>query len=363
MEALGQSEAYWVYIGTYAPEGRDSLYIFHFDVREGRLTSHGSIDAGANPSFLALDQGGRYLYAVNEAGEGAVSAFEVDPSSGGLRFLNREPSGGAAPCHLSVDAARAQLLVANYSGGTVSVLPIEPDGRLGAPAAVIEHRGRSVHPRRQTQPHPHAIVIGPGGRFAFVPDLGLDAIAAYRIESGGLAPLEPPTAAVHPGAGPRHIAFHPSGRWAYVINELDSTVTHFDYDADTGSLRLVESVTTLPAGFAGVNHPAEIASHPSGGYLYASNRGHDSLAIYRIDSGTGRLSACGHAPTGGRTPRHFALDPTGRWLLAENQESDLIVPLRIDAAKGALVPSAPAVSVPRPVCAVWRPVARSGSPA
>jgi 6-phosphogluconolactonase len=292
---------------------------------------------------------------VSDAGgkpTGAVAAFAIDPQTGKLQLLNQQSSQGAGPCHLNVDRAGKNVLVANYGGGSCAVLPIAADGRLGEATAAIQHKGKSVNRERQEGPHAHSINLDAANRFAFVADLGLDEVLVYRFDSakGSLVPNDPPAAKVAPGAGPRHFALHPSGKYAYVINEMASTVTGFTYDADRGTLQELQSITTLPAGFSGNTSTAEVVVHPSGKFLYGSNRGHDSLAIFTINAATGKLTAAGHQPTGGKTPRNFAIDPSGKWLLAENQGSGTIVVFRIDPETGSLSETGHVLKVGSPVC-------------
>lgn len=347
-----------VYVGTYTSGESKGIYRLVLDLATGTLTPEGEPTATVNPSFLALHPGGRFLYAVNETGDarrdpsGGVSAFAVDAKTGALTFLNRQPSGGPAPCHLSLDGSGRHLLVANYWDGSVSVLPVGDDGRLGAATARVQHEGKGPNAERQDGPHAHSVNLDASGRFAFVADLGTDRLAVYRYDGakGTLAPHDPPAAVLPPGAGPRHFAFHPDGRHAYVINELDGTVTVFDYDAARGTLASRQTVPTLPAGFTGANTTAEIVVRPDGRFVYGSNRGHDSLAVFSVEAATGKLTPVGHQPTLGRQPRNFAIDPTGTFLLAANQGSDNVVVLRIDADKGTLAPVGPPVHVPKPVC-------------
>jgi 6-phosphogluconolactonase len=280
-----------------------------------------------------------------------VGAFAIDPKSGKLTSLNQESSGGAGPCHLIVDGAGRCVLVANYGGGSVAALPIHPDGRIAHASAFVRHQGKSVDPRRQDKPYAHSINLDAAGRFAFAADLGADKVFVYRYDGarGTLVANDPPAAKVAPGAGPRHFAFHPNGRAAYVINELDSTVTAFRYDPEKGILTETQAVSTLPSGFTGKSWTAEVVVHPSGKFLYGSNRGHDSIAIFAIDA-SGKLTVVGHQPTQGKTPRNFAVDPTGRFLLAANQDSNTIVLFRIDRQRGRLEPTGDVVEAPMPVC-------------
>lgn len=346
----------FVYVGTYTRRGSEGIYVFHYDPASGALSPLSTATGIQNPSFLAIDPQRRYLYAVNEAGGGAVSAFAIDPATGGLTPLNRQSSHGDGPCHLTVDPTGQYVLAANYSSGSVCVLPIGEGGALGEATNHIQHEGSSVNPRRQRGPHAHSINLDPAGRYAFVPDLGLDKIMIYQLDldQGVLRPNDEPWVAVHPGAGPRHFAFHPNGQYAYVINEIDSTVTAFAYDPERGRLSELGVVSTLPAGFQDTSWCADLHVAPSGKFLYGSNRGHDSIVIYAIDQDTGMLTLVGFEPTQGKTPRNFGIDPSGTFLLAANQDTDTIVAFRIDADSGTLSPTGHVTSVPAPVCVLWR---------
>lgn len=361
--AMGAGGKSMIYVGTYTNGGSKGIYRLTFDAATGALSEPELAVGAASPSFLAPHPGGRFLYAVNELGQfggtasGAVSAFEIGRSDGQLTLLNQQPSGGAYPCHLAVDRQGRHVLAANYGGGSVVVLPIGPDGRLGAATALVQHHGSSVNRQRQEAPHAHSINLDAAGRFAFVADLGLDRVMVYRYDPvrGTLVPNDPPFVATEPGAGPRHLAWHPTGRWAYVIDELDSTVTVFGYDGARGVLTREQVVSTLPPGDRPTSTTAEIVAHPSGRFVYGSNRGHDSIAVFRVDARTGRLTPAAHVPTGGRTPRNFVLDPTGAWLLAANQDSDSVVSFRVDRQTGALQPTGHSARVGAPVCLRFAP--------
>lgn len=350
-----------VYVGTYTDGGSRGIYRLELNPDSGAATDPVLVGESENPSFLALHPNGRVLYAVNELatfrGEptGAVSAFAIDPATGALALLNQQPSRGAAPCHLVVDTAGRHLLVANYGSGSVAVLPLAPDGRLQAASSVHQHTGSGPNTARQQGPHAHAVVLDAAERFAFEADLGADRIFTDRFDAdaGTLHPNDPPAIALDPGSGPRHLAWHPSGRYLYAINELRSTITAFKYDAGGGVLTAVQTVETLPAGFSGQNTAAEIAISPNGRFLYGSNRGHDSLAVFSIVADSGLLAAAGHVPAGGRTPRHFAIDPSGRWLLVANQDSDSITVLRLDPASGRPSLVGRHVTISKPVCVVF----------
>ena len=362
-ETVPSGGAMLVYIGTYTGAKSKGIYVSRFDPATGRLTSPELATETPSPSFLAIHPGKRFLYAAGEATNlggkpvGAVSAFKLDANTGQLTLLNQAPSGGAGPCHLAVDPTGKCLLVANYGSGSIAALPIQADGSLGEPVTVIQHRGSSVNPQRQAGPHAHFITPDPSNRFALTCDLGLDQVLVYRLNAAksSLVANTQPFAAVKPGSGPRHLAFHPSGRFVFLINEMGSTLTVFAYDAKRGALKELQTVSTLPEGFAGNSTCAEVQVHPSGKFVYGSNRGHDSIAVFSFDAASGKLTCLEDQPTQGKTPRHFALDPAGHWLLAENQDSDDIVVFRVDSKTGHLSPAGQTVSVGAPVCAVFVP--------
>ena len=364
-DAPGKSTAkrFLVYVGTYTRGESEGIYRYSLDSATGRLSYLGVTSGVVNPSFLAIHPNRRFLYAVGESSNfggqksGAVNAFSISPKDGQLTPLNQQPSGGPGPCHLVVDRSGKNVLVANYGGGSVSAIPIGDDGRLGKPSAFIQHEGSSVNPRRQQGPHAHSINLDAANRFAFVADLGLDKILVYRFDAdkGTLVPNRPPFASVKAGSGPRHFAFHTSGQFAYVINELASTVTAFAYHADRGVLESIQSVSTLPEGFSETNSTAEVQVHPSGKFLYGSNRGHDSIAVYTIDPNSGVPQFVAARSTRGKTPRNFGIDPTGNWLLAANQGSDNVVVFRIDRQTGDLSPTENEVKVSMPVCVKMMP--------
>ena len=347
-----------VYVGTYTGGESRGIYRFELDLQSGAATEPELAADATNPSFLAIHPNGRFLYSVSEISDldgkktGGVAAFAVDPLSGDLKLLNEQPSMGAGPCHLVVSPTGSHVEVANYGGGSVAALPIGRDGRLGEATAAVQHEGSSVDPRRQQGPHAHSINLDKTGRFACAADLGLDKVLIYRFhpQRGSLEPNDPAFAKVAPGAGPRHFAFLPNGKYAYVINEMGSTVTAFAWDPDRGTLSELQTISTLPEGFDGQSFTAEVLVHPSGRFLYGSNRGHDSIAIFAIDPQSGRLAHVETEPTQGKTPRNFGIDPSGRWLLAENQGSDTIVIFRIDPESGKLEATGNVVEVPSPVC-------------
>lgn len=355
--------AFRVYFGTYTKAPSKGIYRSSLDVATGKLSPAELAVEARDPAFLAVHPQGNVLYAIDESSDPAktpqqgVSAYALDAKSGGLTLINQQSAGGPGPCHLTVDAEGRCVLVANYSGGSVVALPIGMQGRLGAPLPPQQHRGSSVNPARQKEPHAHQIVVSPDNRYALAPDLGIDRVMVYRLDAAKAALTPATPAALPPGSGPRHLAFHPSGQFVYVINELLCTIAAFRYDGARGELKDLQSVSTLPAGESVQKgySTAEIVAHPNGKFLYGSNRGHNTIAVFAIDATTGRLTPVEHPSTRGKTPRHFAIDPTGTWLLAENQDSGTVVVFRIDPTSGRLTPTGQALEVPSPVCAVFVP--------
>jgi 6-phosphogluconolactonase len=352
-----------VYVGTYTGHGSQGIYAFRFDPASGGSVSLGLAAETENPSFLTVDPKGRFLYAVNETGAfqgqptGAISVFGIDRGTGRLDLRQQVASLGRDPAHLSLDKTGRYLLVATYSGGNIAVFPIGGDGRLGPHSAFVQHAGSSVNPERQAGPHPHSIQVTPGNRSVLVTDLGLDELLVYRFDAnkGSLTPDEPGSVRLDPGAGPRHIAFAPSGRFMYAVNELSSTVAVFACESGQGALVRKQTVPTLPKGFAGKNTAAEIAVDAAGRFLYVSNRGDDSLAVFGIDPDDGHLTPIERVQSGGRGPRHFAIDPTGRWLFAANQGSNDVKLFRVDPASGRLEPTTRTWKVISPVCVLIVP--------
>ena len=347
-----------VFVGTYTQTDSQGIYTCRFDSDSGALEQVSVVTGAGNPSFVALHPSKRYLYAASEVMEfdgkeqGAVYAYSIDAEPGELNYLNSQGSGGPGPCHVKVDATGRFVLAANYHGGSVCILPVNDNGSLAPASEFIQHEGSSVNPRRQDQAHAHSINPDSQNRFAYVPDLGQDRVVIYELntDDGRLAPSDPAYVEVNPGFGPRHFDFHPGGKWAYLINELGSTITAFEYDRESGSLSEFQVIGTLPTGFSGSNTTADIHVHPSGSFVYGSNRGHDSIAIFAVDQDDGRLTPLGHRSTRGRTPRNFGIDPSGRFLIAANQDSDNIVSFHIDQETGQLTPTGHELSIPMPVC-------------
>jgi 6-phosphogluconolactonase len=358
--AAASSNQYILYVGTYTEEGSKSkgIYAYRYDAGTGQTTALGLAAETTNPSWVALHPNGRFLYAVNEVpsykgpNSGGLSAFSIDHATGKLTFLNEVPTRGADPCYVTVDKSGKYVLVANYTGGNIAAFAILGDGKLGEASAFVQHTGHGANPQRQEGPHAHSIDLSPDNRYAMVDDLGLDELLVYKFDSskGMLTPNDPPFAKIDAGAGPRHFVLRPDGKFAYVISEMGHTVTVFSNDAASGKLQPLQTVTTLPKGFAGRNDDAEIRVHASRKFLYASNRGDDSIAIYAIDNGKGTLTQVGMVPTGGKEPRSFEIDPTGTLLFAANQKSDNIVVFRIDQKTGLLTPTGQKLDVGSPVC-------------
>jgi 6-phosphogluconolactonase len=346
------------YVGTYKDHGGKGIYAYRFDSTAGQFESLGLAAESAEPSFLAIAPDGKFLYAVNEIVKyndqpaGAVSAFAIQRETGKLLRLNQVSSGAEGPAHITLDRSGHYALVSNYERGSVAVFPLLPDGRLGQPSAFVLHQGSSVNPERQKGPHAHAIALSPDNRFAVVADLGLDELLVYPFDaSDGSLGRDRQIVKTLPGAGPRHLVFDSDGRFLYLINEIQSTVGTYSYDAATGKLRELETLSTLPQGYSGPKEAAEIEIHPSGKFLFVSNRGDDnSIAVFAIDPKSGTLTLVENDSTQGKTPRHFTLDPTGSWLLAANQDSDEIVLFHVNPKTGHLTPNGKVIQVPSPAC-------------
>lgn len=358
-----------VFVGTYTEPIRfgtgkvlqgkgKGIYIYGLDSESGALDLLSVSEGISNPSYLAFGPENNKLYAVNELKKcdgrdsGCLSSFAFNSVDLSLKFLNKQYTGGTDPCHVAVDRTGRFAAVANFMSGSISLFPILPDGRLGEAAAFFQHRGASVDPARQAGPHAHSIIFDPSNRFLFVPDLGLDALVAYRFDSsrGCLELSEENSVKTRPGAGPRYMEFHPSGKFAYAVNELSSSVAVYAFSPEQGSFSEVQSISTLPRGSSGQSSCADLHVSPSGKFLFASNRGHDSIVCFRIDEATGMLSLIGHESTRGKTPRSFAIDGKGGFLLAANQDSDSIAVFRIDGTRGGLEYVGINLDVPTPVC-------------
>jgi 6-phosphogluconolactonase len=365
-----KTDRFFVYFGTYTGQKSKGIYVSQLDAATGKLTDPELTAETQNPTFLAIHPAlpALYsterptLYAANETGgggrSGSVTAYTINRETGKLTLLNRQSSRGAGPCHVSVDRSGQCVLVANYGGGNIAALPVNKDGSVAEASAFIQHTGSGPNKQRQEAPHAHWIDVDPGNRFAFVCDLGLDKVMSYKLDpaQGSLTANDPAFTAVKAGSGPRHLAFHPNGKYAYLINEMGNTVIAFAYDAARGGLTELQSVPTLPPDFTRASTTAEIEVHPSGKFLYGSNRGFNSIVVYAIDEATGKLTLVEQQPSLGRTPRNFAIDPTGRWLLAAHQDSDNVVVFSLDPQTGRLKPTGQSLEVGKPVCIKFVPV-------
>lgn len=348
---MDETRSHLAFVCGYAEDDSGGVFTYRSDPERGQLQ-----ELNRTPSkgamFLAVHPDRTHLYTVNQTSGGVVSAYRIDGPDGGLTEINRQSSEGVSPCYVSVDDTGNYAFVANYGEGTVAMLPIEDDGEIGAATDVVVHDGSSADPDGQQEAHPHSIGPGPQNRFAYAPDLGTDRVMIYRIdhERGRLRPADSPYVELHDGAGPRHFEFHPNGRFVYVISELDSTISAFEHDPETGALDTIETVSALPESFDGESYCADIHFHPSGRWMYGSNRGHDSIAVFEVDDETGRLRVVDHESTRGHWPRNFALDPAGDHLYVENQRSDSIVPFEVDPDSGRLTAIDRRQDLPEPLC-------------
>jgi len=349
---------YMVYVGTYTKTDSKGIYAFTFDTDNGRLQPLGLVGEAVHPSFLAVHPNGRYLYAVQEAPSsqdprvGLISAFSIDPQTHQLLRLGSVSSAGDGPCYLHLDRSGRFLLTANYGSGSIAVFPILADGRVGEPCSQVQHEGRGPDPVRQRGPHAHSIRFSPDERFVLTADLGLDKLMIYRFDrkTGALTDNDPPCLQTAAGAGPRHFAFSPDSRFIYLINEMNSTLDAIEWNRKNGRTAVMQTVSTVPQAFAEDNSTAEVCQHPNGRFVYGSNRGHNSIVVFRRDRRSGTLTLVEHRSTRGTTPRHFAIDPSGKWLIAANQNSDSIVVFRIDPKSGRLTEANQPLSISMPVC-------------
>ena len=346
-----------LYVATFTDHGSGrGIYSYRFDSSTGQLASLGLAAETANPEFIAVPPGGHFLYAVNfvstyqKQEAGSVSAFSIDGRRGSLTLLNQVSAHDIGPAHITVDHTGKYVLIANYPRGSVAVFPVLANGGLGQPSAFVQHKGSSVDPQRQRGPHAHAVEMSPDNRFLLVADLGMDQVLVYPFDAIHGTLGIPRIVAINPGSGPRHITFGRNGRFVYLLNELRSTISVFSYHAADGALSLLQTISTLPSDFSGKTTAGEIVIHPSGRFLYASNRGNDTIAVFAVDAKLGTLHSIDHTPTLGKTPRSFTIDPSGKWLLAANQDSNNIVAFRIDAKNGRISPNGQPVEISAPAC-------------
>lgn len=342
----------FVYLGSHGNGANIGFSLAHFDTGTGRLTTPVFLEEAVAPAYFIIRPDGKRLYTCNSSPGSSLSAYAIDPVSAKLTLLNQKPSGGGEPCYVCLDATGRYLMVANYEAGSIAVFSLKPDGSIGERTAFVQHTGSSAHPDRQTQAHAHSIRVDPTNRFVLAADLGVDKVFVYRFDpkTGALQPNDPPFATVPPGSGPRHLAFHPNGRYAYLINEMGSSIIRFGWDSYHGILTPFETVSTLPHGFQGASTSAEILVHPSGKFVYATNRGHNSVTVFTVQAKTGRLIVVQHIPTQGKAPRNCEFDPTGQWLLVTNQDSNNAVVFRINPNTGRLTQAGEPVAVPAPFC-------------
>lgn len=356
LAAAKTSNQYLVYFGTYTRKTSKGIYCAKLDATTGKVSEPELAGEMSNPSFVAIHPNLKNLYAVTEMGArgegGTITSFSIDRASGKLTKINQVSSKGNGPCHLNVDRTGHTLAVANYGSGSCAALPVKSDGSLGESNSFIQHKGGSANKSRQEGPHAHSVNISPDNRFLIVADLGLDEVLVYKFNpaTSTITPNEPPFVKVAPGSGPRHFTFHPKGKYAYVINELLSTVTAFKWDAKAGVLTEIQTVSTLPEDYKGNTTTAEVRAHPSGKFLYGSNRGHDSITVFQVDQAKGTLKRTGNVSTQGQVPRNFCIDPTGKWLLAANQNSENVVVFQIDQSTGDLKPTGQQLKIDSCVC-------------
>ena len=353
-----------VFIGTYTgPDKGKGIYLYDFDLASGALKQVAVAAETRSPSFLAMSPDRKAVYAVGEVSEfqgkksGMVTAFAVDETTGKLTALNSQPTGGEGPCHVSVSPDGKNVFAANYPTGTIASLHVAPDGKLMEPASVIQHEGQGTDPNRQKGPHAHGIWSSPDGRFVLACDLGLDKVLVYKLdaESGKLTPNDPAFGKVPDGAGARHLAFGKDAKFAYVINEMGNTMTAFTWDGASGTLTPIQTISTLPEGFSGKSYCAEVVLHPSGKFVYGSNRGHNSLTAFKVDESTGKLTLAGITPCGVDWPRNFNIDPTGQWLIAAGEKSGTLTVFKIDQTTGGLTQTGDAEKLPAPACVLFVP--------
>ena len=354
LPSAAASREWIVFVGTYTRQASKGIYAYRLTSADAKLTPLGLAVETSNPSFLAVHPNQRFLYAVNENDTGTISAFAIDSRTWKLKLLNTVSSRGSGPCHLALDTTGKWIFVANYNNGSIAALPVATDGTLGEAAVSIQHSGSSIDARRQSGPHAHSVNISPDNRFLAVTDLGLDEVLIYRFDAkaGSLTPHDPPAIKTTPGSGPRHLAFGPDGRFAWVVNEMSATVTALSYDRTLGKFTRAQDVSALPRDFGGTKSGAEILVHPNGKFLYTSNRGHDSIAIFKLEGEVLSTSAT-WVPSRGKTPRSFAIDPEGAFVVAANQGSNNLAVFRVDTKTGGLSPAGDVVEAPLPVSVVF----------
>ena len=352
LSAPATAENMFVYFGSHGAGPHNGFSLASFDTDTGKLTEPVFLEEAEAPAYFIIRPDGRRLYTCNSFPGSSVSAYAIDPTTAKLKLINKQPSGGGDPSYVSLDPSGHYLLVANFLGGSAAVFALRPDGSIGRRTAFIQHIGASLDPHDPRHAHAHSIRFDPSHRFVLLADLGLDKIFVYRLnpKTGALTPSDPPFASVAPGSGPRHTAFDPRGRYVYAINQTANSIVRFGWNSDRGVLTQFETISTLPEGFKGENTGSEILMHPSGKFLYATNRGNNSVAVFSVQADTGRLTLIQHISSDGKTPRNAEFDPTGKWLLVTNKDSNNAVVFRIDQSTGQLTQNGDPVTVPAPFC-------------
>ena len=360
LSAPVMAEDMFVYFGSHGSGPHIGFSLAHFDTETGKLTEPVFLEEAVAPAYFIIRPDGRRLYTCNSFPGSSVSAYAIDPATAKLTLLNRQPSGGGDPSYVSLDPSGRYLMVANYLGGSAAVFALRRDGSIGRRTAFVQHVGASLDPNDPRHAHAHSIRFDPSHRFVLLADLGLDKIFVYRLnpKTGALTPNDPPFATVAPGSGPRHIAFDPRDRYVYAINQTANSIVGFGWDSNRGILTQFETVSTLPKGFKGENTGSEILMHPSGKFLYATNRGNNSVAVFSVQADTGRLTPVQYISTQGKTPRNADFDPTGKWLLVTNKDSNNAVVFRIDQSTGQLTQNGDPISVPAPFCERFLPAGK-----
>ncbi len=359
LTATASAESSLVYFGTYTNALSRGIYVSRLNSATGKLSAPALAAETPSPCFLAISPDENFLYAANSVPSfkgdqaGAVSAFQIDKTSAQLTLLNQKSSGGAGPCHVSVDGSGKALLVANYGGGSVKTLRLNHDGSLGAEGSLMQAFGSSVNPSRQSSPHAHSICPDPSNQFALVCDLGTDKVMIYALNAntGKLVPRTPLSVQVPPGSGPRHLAFSRDGKHLYVINEMACTISTFGWDSEKGEMSWCETIPALPKEVSALTEftAAEILVHPSGNFVYATVRGHDSVSVFAVDGRSGRITFLQNISAGGKVPRGLGIDPTGRWLIVANQKTDNAVEFAIDPQTGKISPTGQELKIGSPV--------------
>ncbi len=348
-------------VASFSPTDQAGLHVYQMDAQTGQLTHVRHVTEGIHrPLYTTTNPTQQYLYVADLVPKqnDAIAAYAINAKTGDLQFLNSKPSGGKVPCYVNISPDHHAALVANYSNGTVSLLNLESDGKIGQTLVTQEHQGHSVHPKRQKTSHPHSFQFSPDGRFALAADLGTDRIVIYRVnaKNNTLQPNDPPYFTTPPGSGPRHLVFDSTGTQAFATTELDNTILSMRYDPQAGTLKLIEVISMLPQGTTADSYAADLHIHPNGKFLYASNRGTDNIVIMSIDPASGKLEVVGHEPTQGSFPRGFAIEPTGRFLYVANERSDNVVVFKIDPQTGKLSPTGQTVELDAPMCITFIPI-------